>query len=136
MAGYTNMFQMAQTWKMNESHKPKRLSDGQQTVCTHTQTCCTFVIAHSLANTLQKHKQTLKPYIHTHKVLKSHSHILTCTYIHTHASRTQSTASVTSACLGYNHSGNSNYIIERIAVRGTLLITQFFQLLPNSSATH
>lgn len=35
-AGYTNMLQMAQSWKKNESHKPKRLSDGQQTGCTHT----------------------------------------------------------------------------------------------------
>lgn len=49
------------------------------------------------------------------------------THRHTHALRTHSTTGMTSACLGYNHSGNSNCIIERIAVRETLLITQCFQ---------
>lgn len=36
---------------------------------------------------------------------------------------------MTSVCHGYNHNGNSNYIIERVAAKGTLLITQCFQLL-------
>lgn len=63
--------------------------------------------------------QTLEPSTHTHHI---NPHLRT----HTQA---QPTTSMTSACLGYNHSGNSNYIIERVAARGTLLITQCFQLL-------
>lgn len=39
VAGYTNTFRIAQTWKLDEPCKPKKLSDGQQTGRhTHTHT--------------------------------------------------------------------------------------------------
>lgn len=96
--------------------------------CSLSQTHFKSTIKHWSPAFTQTHTHTLRSPTQTHTYMHA--------YVHTHASRTQSTTSMTSACLGYNHSGNSNYIIERIAVRGTLLITQCFQLLPSSSATH
>lgn len=113
VARYTNIFQMTRTCKM-KNHTNWRDTEGQQTGCTHTYTCCTFVIAHFRIrpNARAQHSHT------PHQPTSAHTH-----------TQAQPTTGMTSACLGYNHSGNSNYIIERVAARGTLLITQCFQLL-------
>lgn len=88
-----------------ESHTHHRDTEGQQTGCTHLHMLhiCDCSLSHRAQHSHTPHQPT--------------------------SAHTQPTTSMTSVCLGYNHSGNSNYIIERVAARGTLLITQCFQLL-------
>lgn len=121
-AGYTNTFQMVSD-RQNDRRGP--LTDNKH---THTEMCGAFAIARS-------RKRTFKAQTNTAQRSHANRNTPAC-WSSPHAPQTQSATSVTSACLGGNRSGNSNYIIERTAVRETLLITQCFQHPASGSATH
>lgn len=74
---YTNMFQMIQTWKMNESHNQKALFDGQQTGCTHLNICNWPIL-----QTLSKSTNTVA--LHSHTVFEHHRKPKSYAYMHMH----------------------------------------------------
>ena len=121
-ARYTNMFQMENEW-ITQTEETLWWTTNRLYTHLNMLHVCNCSLSQTHFKSINKHWKPAFTHIHTHthRVLERHRNpqLRARTYART--------TSMTSACLGYNHSGNSNYIIERIAAGATLLITQCFQ---------